>query len=54
MLKKILKFIGMLFGLLLILSGIGNVMLGGDYNVSMGIGFIIAGLVINYLYWFKS
>tara|TARA_B100000579_G_scaffold152573_1_gene123968 strand:+ start:9313 stop:9975 length:663 start_codon:yes stop_codon:yes gene_type:complete len=63
MLKKILKFIGMLFGVLLILSGIGLLLendflpikLGAyEFKYNAGIGFIIAGLVINYLYWRPS
>ena len=61
MLKKILKFIGMLFGVLLILSGIGlfleddaSVFLYNDFGTDYGIGLIIAGLVINYLYWRPS
>ena len=68
---KILKFIGMLFGVILILSGIGLLLppktiffipendyalqLGyNNFGTDYGIGFIIAGLVINYLYWRPS
>ena len=65
MLKKILKFIGLLIGLLFIFSGIGLLMPADDYAIqlgfnefenelSMGIGFIIAGIVINDLYWFSD
>ena len=65
MLKKILKFVGLLIGLFLIFSGIGLLMPTNDYamqlgfnefenEISIGIGFIIAGIVINDLYWFSD
>ena len=58
--KKILSvfyFILMLFGMLLILSGLGNVFFneqGVGFDFWVGVGSLIVGSGINYFYWFKK
>jgi len=54
--KDAVMFILMLVGNFLVLSGIGNLFLvenQNSFDFNVGVGSLIIGVAINYLYWFK-